>query len=248
MEQVKQPLNIMEEISEKIKKMMKESGIKTEKLMTKEEIEKIDLEEEKKLIEPYVLKKFGIVFQNAKTLRQFNFSESVNSDIREFMNNTQKIFLVLRGGTGTAKTCIAKIIFQRYLEKILVKTKYFTVARCNAEYIRALDFFDELKKQFDDQKGVEQLINYTSDFGLLIIDEVGATYGTENERIQFNRIIDNYYTAKKSKVILITNCETNKDLETYIGKPGFSRICEFGTIISFRGIDFRKQNIYEVVA
>jgi len=159
---------------------------------------------------------------------------------------SDKTFLLILGGTGTAKTCIARIMMLQYLKERFEKIKDIFQVIPRAQYIRALDFFDELKKTFEEKEATTQLINWTSRYGLLIVDEVGATYGTQNEVVQFNRLCDNFYVNQNGKMVMISNCK-EEEISKYISAPAYSRICEAGLILDIQSEDFRKKNREKVI-
>ena len=99
-----------------------------------------------------------------------------------------------------------------------------------------------------DSEAMSQFIKFHSNYQLLILDEVGASYGSEMERIQFNRLIDDFYRkGEGQKMIIITNITEKNELEKYLSKPAYSRICEEGIILNFTGADWRKDKKTEVI-
>ena len=130
-----------------------------------------------------------------------------------------------------------------------MRTGRLSQAIGQAAYFRALEFFDTLKQQNSEPGGGKDFINfYSRNIGLMILDEVGASYGTEFERMYFNQLIDDFYNQKhrRQKMILISNAPDHAALERYIGKPALSRIDHRGLVVNMRDMDYRKQFRREV--
>ena len=236
--------NIHSDIGSRIREMIEQAGYYIDELPTMEEVEEAEKKAELMRIGKYIDSIFGREFSNIdwKTL-------GLGDDLERCKNfsTDENIFLLLRGGTGTAKTAIAKMLMESYLKRLFWRGGY-TRAVSQVRYIRALEFFDTLKRENSEPGGAGDFIRFHENFSFLVIDEVAASYGTEFERIYFNQLIDDFYTRKNGKLrkmILISNAPDDRSLERYIGKPALSRIAHRGIIVNMKSDDWRKNHRQE---
>jgi len=236
--------NIHYDIENRIREMIEQAGYSIDELPTMEEVEEAEKKAELARIGKYIDSIFGREFSNIdwKTL-------DLGDDLERCKNfsTDENIFLLLRGGTGTAKTAIAKMLMESYLKRLFWRGGY-NRAVSQVRYIRALEFFDTLKRENSEPGGAGDFIRFHENFSFFVIDEVAASYGTEFERIYFNQLIDDFYTRKNGKtrkMILISNAPDDRALERYIGKPALSRIAHRGLIVNMRAYDWRKNHRQE---
>ena len=236
--------NIHSDIENRIREMIEQAGYSIAELPTMEEVEEAEKKAELARIGKYIDSIFGREFSNIdwKTL-------DLGDDLERCKNfsTDENIFLLLRGGTGTAKTAIAKMLMESYLKRLFWRGGY-NRAVSQVRYIRALEFFDTLKRENSEPGGAGDFIRFHENFSFFVIDEVAASYGTEFERIYFNQLIDDFYTRKNGKtrkMILISNAPDDRALERYIGKPALSRIAHRGLIVNMRAYDWRKNHRQE---
>ncbi len=126
------------------------------------------------------------------------------------------------GGVGTGKTLLASAILDSLVDDY----------RC--EIIKLIDLVRELKATWskDSENTEENLINYYSNLDLLIIDEVGAQFGSDTEKLFIFDIIDGRYQEMKPTV-LISNLDINGIKES-IGERCVDRLREGGgSMIAF---------------
>ena len=237
--------NIHSDIESRIREMIERAGYRIDELPTMEEVEEAEKKAELARIGKYIDSIFGREFSNIdwKTLE-------LGDDLERCKNfsTDENIFLLLRGGTGTAKTAIAKMLMESYLKRLFWRGGSFDGAVSQVRYIRALEFFDTLKRENSEPGGAGDFIRFHENFSFFVIDEVAASYGTEFERIYFNQLIDDFYTRKNGKLrkmILISNAPDDRSLERYIGKPALSRIAHRGLIVNMRADDWRKNHRQE---
>ena len=162
-----------------------------------------------KTFDHYICKNEGQQKAKSDCIR---FSESFPSDKS----------LIMVGGVGTGKTLLASAILDSLVDDY----------RC--EIIKLIDLVRELKATWskDSENTEENLINYYSNLDLLIIDEVGAQFGSDTEKLFIFDIIDGRYQEMKP-TILISNLDINGIKES-IGERCVDRLREGGgSMIAF---------------
>lgn len=133
--------------------------------------------------------------------------------------------LIFFGGSGTGKTHLACAI-ARCAHKS-GRTALFIKARALVAEIRATWKKDSVETE-------PEAIKRFTDLDLLVIDEVGAQFGTEAEALHLFDVIGERYAEMKS-TILLSNLpldvpgEEGKGLRQYIGDAAFDRFCEDGS-------------------
>lgn len=133
--------------------------------------------------------------------------------------------LIFFGGSGTGKTHLACAI-ARCAHKA-GRTALFIKARALVAEIRAT-----WRKESTETE-TEAIKRFTK-IDLLVIDEVGAQFGTEAEALHLFDVIGERYAEMKS-TILLSNLSLDaqedgrKGLRQYIGDAAFDRFCEAGS-------------------
>lgn len=130
--------------------------------------------------------------------------------------------LVLCGKPGTGKTHIACAIGQ-----MLIERKQRVVFETVIAAIRSIK--DTYRK--DSERSEQQAVNEFIAPDLLILDEVGAQFGTEHEKLLLFEIINERYQACRA-TILISNL-TREELSTYLGDRVMDRFRETGAVVAF---------------
>lgn len=236
--------NIHSDIESRIRVMIERAGYRIDELPTLEEAQEKEKNDELEKIGLHIERIFGNEFSEIDW-KMLNLGDDL--DKCKNFSTDENIFLLLRGGTGTAKTAIAKMLMESYLKRLFWRGGY-TRAVSQVKYIRALEFFDALKRENTEPGGAGDFIRFHENFSFLVMDEVAASYGTEFERIYFNQLIDDFYTRKNGKLrkmILISNAPDDRSLERYIGKPALSRIAHRGIIVNMKSDDWRKNHRQE---
>lgn len=138
--------------------------------------------------------------------------------------------LILCGNSGTGKNHLASAIASVVLSKghsALQVTAYDLIARIRQTWRREND------------KGTElDVIRGFANVDLLIIDEVGKTFGSDGERVHLFEVIDHRYREMKPTIIL-SNANV-EGVETYLGTPAFDRLCQNGGLLLFDWQSHRK--------
>jgi DNA replication protein DnaC len=137
--------------------------------------------------------------------------------------------LIFAGKPGNGKTHLACAIVQALYGQR-------NVARRNMA-----DVVDAIRATWskNSQQSREEVVNRFADLDLLIIDEVGAGYGSDSERAEIFRIIDRRYDRLLPTGI-ITNL-TADELRLEIGERVLDRMREDGgKLLTFTGTSQRK--------
>lgn len=139
--------------------------------------------------------------------------------------------LIMCGNSGTGKNHLATAITRAVLamgRSVLHTTAYDVIARI---------------RQTWQQRGTEnstelEVIRAFADVNLLILDEVGKTFGSDGERVHLFEVIDQRYRNLKPTIIL-----SNEDaggIERYLGTPAFDRLCHNGGLLRFEWQSYRR--------
>lgn len=131
--------------------------------------------------------------------------------------------LILCGNPGTGKNHLASAIANVVLTKghsVLHVTAYDIIARIRQTWQRGIGNSTEL-----------EVIRGFAEAGLLIIDEVGKTFGSDGERVHLFEVIDHRYRDLKPTLILSN--ESIGRVEKYLGPAAFDRLCQNGGLLLF---------------
>jgi DNA replication protein DnaC len=131
--------------------------------------------------------------------------------------------LILCGNPGTGKNHLASAIAQVVLAKghsVLHVTAYDIIARIRQTWQRGANNMAEL-----------EVIREFAEAGLLIIDEVGKTFGSDGERVHLFEVVDHRYRDLKPTLILSN--ESIEGVEKYLGPAAFDRLCQNGGLLLF---------------
>lgn len=133
----------------------------------------------------------------------------------ENQNNVLKngISMILYGKPGTGKTHLAISILHRW--------------ETSKKYINARALTRAIRATYGDKTISEQdVIDKYSAYGLLVIDEIGKQFMTDNERFAMFDIINERYNNVKP-TILVTNLAL-RDLQDFLGEDTVDRFRERG--------------------
>jgi DNA replication protein DnaC len=134
-------------------------------------------------------------------------------------------FLLFNGMNGSGKTHIACAIANRIMYK---HEKY-------VQYVNLIDIFMRIKGSWG-KGSTETEIDILSSYitpSLLILDEIGVQYKTENELIIMQTLINKRYEDLKP-TILISNL-TLDEINNLLGKRIMRRVSEHGQFLKFGG-------------
>ncbi|WP_312283833.1 ATP-binding protein [Candidatus Igneacidithiobacillus taiwanensis] len=141
--------------------------------------------------------------------------------------------LILCGNPGTGKNHLAAAIARTVLSmghSVLHVTAYDLIARIRETWRHGINNSTEL-----------EVIRGFAEVELLIIDEVGKTFGSDGERVHLFEVIDHRYRDLKPTIILSN--ESVESVEQYLGTPAFDRLCENGGLLLFDWQSHRRGRI-----
>ena len=149
-----------------------------------------------------------------------NFSVAFAADFSR--HHAEGSTVVFSGKPGTGKSHLATSICQE------VMASGFT-----ALYANALDLIRMIRSTWkrDAELTESQVTAMLADVDLLVIDEVGAQYGTDGEQIIMFDIINRRYQDQKP-IILLTN-QGKDGFKQYLGDRAFDRLREAGKWMAF---------------
>lgn len=135
--------------------------------------------------------------------------------------------MIFSGKAGTGKSHLAIGIAHEVMPKY------------TALYINALDAVRMIRDTWrkDSEKTELQVLEMFGSIGLLIIDEVGVQYGTENEQMLMFDIINRRYRDSKP-MILLTNLDA-KGFAEYLTERSTDRLKENGKWVTFDWESYR---------
>ncbi len=214
------------------------------------------------IIERKISEMFGVRYKDAsldgfspKTESQkvvYNKIKKLTEGIETFIR--RGVCLLMLGNIGTGKTTHAAVISKSamaFAKEVPAVADYMQpkLEVFSVKYVPALHLFRELKSCW--QKGASeteiQFIERYSKYDLLIIDEIGKSFGSENEIIHISDIVDRREANLKSTV-LISNFATKDRLEEYIGARAIDRIAGSGIILHYNWQSFRTANRFDVLS
>jgi DNA replication protein DnaC len=151
---------------------------------------------------------------------------------RDFVENFDDNYkngmtLIFSGKAGTGKSHLAIAIAQAVMPKY------------TALYINALDAIRMIRDTWrkDSEQSETQVLDMLGSIGLLVIDEVGVQYGTENEQMLMFDIINRRY-RDSMPMILLTNLGTD-GFKEYLTERSYDRLRENGKWVSFDWESYR---------
>lgn len=108
----------------------------------------------------------------------------------------------------------------------------------SALYRRWSDLLGELRHgAYTEGESEAKLVDHIARLGLLVLDELHESRGTEDEALWMGRIIDRRYGSMKPTV-LVANL-TPEAMAKAIGPSAWDRMCECGAVVELRGQSFR---------
>ncbi len=141
--------------------------------------------------------------------------------------------LIFCGNPGTGKNHLAAAIARTVLSmgrSVMHVTAYDIIARIRETWRRGISNSTEL-----------EVIRGFAEVDLLIIDEVGKTFGSNGERVHLFEVIDHRYRDLKPTIILSN--ENVENVERYLGTPAFDRLCQDSGLLLFDWQSYRRGRI-----
>lgn len=139
--------------------------------------------------------------------------------------------LIMIGSVGTGKTMLATAIASKFIES----RRKCCIVRLS-EMMR--DFKDSWRK--DSDRSESQVMDYYSNVGLLVLDEIGVQFDSDTEKMYIFEVIDGRYQNMKPTV-LISNLDL-AGVKASIGERVYDRLREDGgKVIAFDWPSMRGQ-------
>lgn len=164
--------------------------------------------------------------------RSLSVARNYSENFKEYRKTGKT--LIFSGKAGTGKSHLAIAIAQSLMP------------RYTALYINALDAVRMIRDTWrrDSEMSETQVLEMLGSIDLLIIDEIGVQYGTDNEQLLMFDIINRRY-RDAMPIILLTNL--GKDgLAEYLTERSFDRLRENGVWVSFDWESFRGKKANEL--
>lgn len=136
--------------------------------------------------------------------------------------------LVLAGGVGLGKTHLACALIAEAVR-----------AGCSARYATLPDVLTKLRASYHPQADLrtERVLARLTDADVLVLDEVGATRGSDWEQQTISALIDDRY-RNGGAIVLCTNA-LPAALPQFIGERAADRFNEFGLTLILQGASYR---------
>lgn len=130
--------------------------------------------------------------------------------------------MVFSGLPGTGKSHLAIAVCMAVMER-----------GYTAMYINALDAIRMVRSTWGkhSEQSEREVMNQLAGIDLLVVDEVGAQYGTEGEQVILFDIINRRYQDQRP-MILLTN-QGKDGFKSYLGDRAFDRLREAGKWVAF---------------
>lgn len=173
----------------------------------------------------------GMKFADYKI--ETDIQEQVLEDCKDFMiDGNYETGLMMIGKNGTGKTMLACILLQ---ELILYDPNNLRGYR----YAEAIKIIRDIKDTWRKKTSEQDAINKYTIPKVLVIDEIGMSYGSPTEKQFLTEIINDRYNNKIS-TILAGNL-TSIEIKEIIGDRIFDRFCESGKSLVFKWDSYRRQ-------
>lgn len=129
--------------------------------------------------------------------------------------------LMLLGTVGTGKTHVACAILQALMPM-----------HCG-RYLTVSDLIDTIRETWrrDSERSHAKVLHELATTPLLVLDEMGAQYGSDGEQTTLFQVIDRRYRERRPMVVVANLNPAN--LKTVIGERSYDRLREIATVIPF---------------
>lgn len=134
--------------------------------------------------------------------------------------------LILGGKPGTGKSHLAGAVLQALLSP-------------DVRYITCMDMIRAVRETWrrDSERSEGELLRYFECLDLLVIDEIGAQYGSEGEQQIVFDVLDRRYRELRPS-ILMTN-QNPAGLKAFVGERTYDRLRETCTWVPFEWESYR---------
>jgi DNA replication protein DnaC len=188
-------------------------------------------------------------FKNDNHQGKVKIIDIIEKYVKNFDDNLNKgRSMIILGPPGTGKTMIAACIINSIIEKSYCKYEYdenygekqLKEYDFFAHYITEYELFRKIKNTWSEKIETEdRVINRYCDSCLLIIDEIGVSFGSEADKILFYQVINGRY-EKSLPTVLMSNLNL-QDLTKHCGERIMDRMKENdGINLLFNWSSYRK--------
>lgn len=147
--------------------------------------------------------------------------------VEDFPESSRRgLGLVFSGLPGTGKSHLAAAILQALLSPAV-------------RYVTCMDLIRAVRDTWrrDSERSEVEVLRYLAELDLLVIDEIGAQYGTEGEQQIIFDILDRRYREMRP-VVLLTN-QGKDGLKKYLGDRSYDRLTETSRWVAFDWSSYR---------
>jgi DNA replication protein DnaC len=170
---------------------------------------------------------------NEASRKAFNLAKAYAEDFEEM--HRAGACLIFCGGVGTGKTHLAVGIMKRVMEK-----------RMRVRFASVIEAVSSVKETYSsnsdltEQKAIDEFIHPD----LLVLDEVGAQFGSDTEKLILFRIINGRYESVLPTIV-ISNL-AKESLAEFVGERVIDRLRENGgRLIAFDWGSYRRKGAKE---
>lgn len=168
----------------------------------------------------------------AETAEQKRLVEALKNGVEKGFNEN----ILIVGGVGTGKTHLAYAVVNALAEKKTANNGYRYYTETSVIYRPIKSMIDNIRAAWKDPEAAE--MNSYCTVPLLIIDEIGVQYGTENERTELYELFNRRY-EDELPIIAISNHDKDALLRI-LGQRIFDRLTGGAKIFELTGRSFRQ--------
>lgn len=168
----------------------------------------------------------------AETNEQKKLVETLKAGIEKGFDKN----ILIVGGVGTGKTHLAYAVVNALAEKNVGASGYRWYSENKVIYRPIKAIIDNIRAAWKDPSAAE--MNSYCGVPLLIIDEIGVQYGTENERTELYEVFNRRY-EDELPIIAISNHDKDALLKI-LGQRIYDRLTGGAAIFELTGRSFRQ--------
>lgn len=165
----------------------------------------------------------------------FVFLRDWQNDVQTHVENGDGLFLISET-KGNGKTSWSCKIMNEYFKKVALTNNL----RCRGLFINVPQFFQDLKRSFDNpNEDFQELLNNIKTADLVIWDDIGTESPTKFVRDTLYTFINYRYSEEKSQIFTSNVLLEQMSDENWLGERTVSRIVGSCDVVKFTGHDRR---------